>query len=73
MTYDLNMSVMAGKQVFENLYIDVRNYCYAHGNMADCSDDGYLLRSSIPVNNVNHISASSKTVTCYTVSYPAIH
>jgi hypothetical protein len=68
MAYDFLMI-----RVFENLYIDVRNYRYAHGNMADCSDDGYLLWSSIPVNNVNDISASSKTSTCYTVLYPALH
>jgi hypothetical protein len=68
MAYDFLMI-----RVFENLYIDVRNYSYAHGNMADCSDDGYLLWSSIPVNNVNDISASSKTSTCYTVLYPALH
>lgn len=64
---------MASKRVFENLYIDIRNYCYAHGNMAYCSDDGYLFWSSIPVNNVNDISASSETVTRYTVPYTALH
>jgi len=69
-TYDVLMAI---KQVFENLYIDVMNYWYAHGNMADCSDNGYLLWSTIPVDNVNDISASSKTVTCYTVSYSALH
>ena len=75
MKYDIRLTISydLGMSVFENLYIDVRNYCYAHGNMADRSDDGYLLWSSIPVNNVNDISASPKTVTYYTVSYPAIH
>jgi len=77
MAYNLHLLMMASKQIFENLYIDVRNYCYAYGNMADCSDNGRLLCSSISVNNVNDISTSSKPqptpVTRYTVSYSELH
>jgi hypothetical protein len=64
--------VVVNKEI-ENLYIDVKNYVYAHGYMADCSDNGCLLCSSILANNVNNISASSKIVTCYAVSFPALH
>jgi hypothetical protein len=45
--------------------------------MVDYSDNGCLLCSSIPVNNVNDISTSSEhqptPVTCYTISYSALH
>lgn len=60
-------------RVFENLYIDIKNHLYAHGDMADCPDDGGLRCSSILANNVNNISASSEIVTCYAVSFPVLH
>jgi len=59
-------------KVLENLYIDVKNYPYAYGDMADCPDDGSLRCSSILANNVDNISTSSETVTFYSISLPVL-
>jgi hypothetical protein len=58
--------VLSSKK-FENLYIDVPKYQYAHGHLADSPDDDCGWINSSLTNMVNN-DASSKIVTGYTAS-----
>ena len=71
MIHDVCSRIVVNK-VLENLYIDVKNYPYAYGDMADCSDDRRLRFASILANNVINISTPSEIVTFYSISLPVL-